>query len=170
MFKRFIPQEFDFFDCFNKAAQEAVVAAKLLLKMTENYGDADPIAREIEAVEHRCDDITHTAMDRLNKVFITPLDREDIHAIIIRLDDVVDLIHASSSRMAFLHIEKPTPHSINMAKQIVRGCDAKRNILVYMTYTDRLIDGSPKNSTSSVPIMPWGAADTAIQKCGDFIQ
>ena len=54
--------------------------------------------------------------------------------------------------------------------QIVRGCDAKRNVLVYMVYSDRLIEGSPKNSTSSVPIMPWGTPDTAVQKCGDFIQ
>jgi CreA protein len=54
--------------------------------------------------------------------------------------------------------------------QIVRGCDAKRNVLVYMVYSDRLIEGSPKNSTSSVPIMPWGASDTTVQKCGDFIQ
>jgi CreA protein len=54
--------------------------------------------------------------------------------------------------------------------QIVRGCDANRNVLVYMVYSDKLIDGSPKNSTSSVPIMPWGASDTAIQKCGDFVQ
>jgi CreA protein len=54
--------------------------------------------------------------------------------------------------------------------QIVRGCDAKRNVLVYMVYSDRIIEGSPKNSTSSVPVMPWGAADTAVQKCGDFIQ
>jgi CreA protein len=53
--------------------------------------------------------------------------------------------------------------------QIVRGCDAKRNVLVYMVYSDRLIDGSPKNSTSSVPIMPWGT-DGAVQKCGEFIQ
>jgi CreA protein len=54
--------------------------------------------------------------------------------------------------------------------QIVRGCDAKRNVLVYMVYSDKLIEGSPKNSTSSVPIMPWGAADTDVQKCGEFIQ
>jgi CreA protein len=53
--------------------------------------------------------------------------------------------------------------------QIVRGCDAKRNVLVYMVYSDRLIDGSPKNSTSSVPIMPWGST-ASIEKCGDFIQ
>ncbi len=54
--------------------------------------------------------------------------------------------------------------------QIVRGCDPKRNVLVYMVYSDRLIEGSPKNSTSSVPIMPWGAADAAVQKCGEFVQ
>ena len=45
--------------------------------------------------------------------------------------------------------------------QIVRGCDVKRNILVYMTYSDKLIDGSPKNSTSTVPIQPWGGAPDA---------
>ena len=54
--------------------------------------------------------------------------------------------------------------------QIVRGCDVKRNVLVYMVYSDRIIEGSPKNSTSSVPIMPWGQADTAIQKCSDFFK
>ncbi|EAQ35551.1 CreA [Nitrobacter sp. Nb-311A] len=53
--------------------------------------------------------------------------------------------------------------------QIVRGCDAKRNVLVYMVYSDRVIEGSPQNSTSSVPIMPWGPSDTSVQKCGDFI-
>ena len=53
--------------------------------------------------------------------------------------------------------------------QVVRGCDIKRNVLVYMAYTDRLIDGSPKNSTSSVPIQPWGA-NGDIQKCGDFLR
>jgi CreA protein len=54
--------------------------------------------------------------------------------------------------------------------QIVRGCDAKRNVLVYMVYSDKLIEGSPKNSTSSVPIMPWGTSETAIEKCGEFIR
>jgi CreA protein len=52
--------------------------------------------------------------------------------------------------------------------QIVRGCDTKRNVLVYMVYSDKLIEGSPKNSTSTVPIMPWGPADASVQKCADF--
>lgn len=51
--------------------------------------------------------------------------------------------------------------------QIVRGCDAKRNVLVYMVYSDKLIEGSPKNSTSSVPIMPWG--DTPPPRCADYV-
>jgi CreA protein len=53
--------------------------------------------------------------------------------------------------------------------QIVRGCDVKRNVLVYMVYSDKIIEGSPKNSTSSVPIMPWGASGE-VQKCGDWIE
>src|SRR5262249_27948042 len=53
--------------------------------------------------------------------------------------------------------------------QIVRGCDTKRNVLVYMVYSDRLIEGSSKNSTSSVPIMPWGQSDQ-IQQCEDFVE
>jgi len=52
--------------------------------------------------------------------------------------------------------------------QIVRGCDPKRNVLVYLVYSDRLIEGSPKNSTSSVPIMPWGA--DAPPKCADWLE
>ena len=53
--------------------------------------------------------------------------------------------------------------------QIVRGCDVKRNVLVYMVYSDRLIEGSPKNSTSSVPIMPWGAGGD-VPKCAEWIE
>ena len=52
--------------------------------------------------------------------------------------------------------------------QIVRGCDVKRNVLVYVVYSDKLIEGSPKNSTSSVPIMPWGSEPP--QRCADWVE
>jgi CreA protein len=52
--------------------------------------------------------------------------------------------------------------------QIVRGCDVKRNVLVYMVYSDRIIEGSPKNSTSSVPIAPWGG--DSVPKCADWVE
>ena len=53
--------------------------------------------------------------------------------------------------------------------RIVRGCDAKRNVLVYLAYTDKLIEGSPQNSTSTVPIMPWGATAEPA-KCGEWLR
>jgi CreA protein len=52
--------------------------------------------------------------------------------------------------------------------RIVRGCDIERNVLVYVVYTDKLIEGSPKNSTSTVPIMPWGGAE--VPRCGDYLE
>jgi CreA protein len=52
--------------------------------------------------------------------------------------------------------------------QIVRGCDVKHNVLVYMVYSDKLVDGSPKNSTSAVPVQPWGAGGD-VPRCADFV-
>ena len=52
--------------------------------------------------------------------------------------------------------------------QIIRGCDAKRNVLVYLVYSDKIIEGSPQNSTSTVPIMPWGNSEAP--KCGAFLE
>jgi CreA protein len=96
------------------------------------------------------------------------------------LAEEVSDISLACSQIGPIHFKSKTEQGDDMFRrrrslffkkmQIVRGCDAKRNVLVYMVYSDRLIDGSPKNSTSSVPIMPWGATDTAIQKCGDFVQ
>jgi len=123
MLKRLIPQEYDFFEWFDQAATHAVSAAKLLLKLTEHYADADPIARELNSIEHACDDVAHRTMEQLNKSFITPLDREDIHVMILRIDDVVDLTNAAANRMTFFGIEKPTQYSVNLAKQVVRGCE-----------------------------------------------
>lgn len=54
--------------------------------------------------------------------------------------------------------------------QIVRGCDTKRNVLVYLVYSDKLIEGSPANSTSAVPVMPWGVAAAEIPRCADWVQ
>lgn len=123
MLKRLLPQEYEFFDYFEQAADHAVAAANVLLKLTQNYADADPLARELGGIEHACDDVAHTTMDRLNKTFITPLDREDIHALILKIDDVVDLIEAAANRMTFFRIGQPTEHAVNLAKQIVRGCE-----------------------------------------------
>jgi CreA protein len=96
------------------------------------------------------------------------------------LSEQVSDISLSCSQIGPIHFKDKLGQGDDMFKQrrslffkkmqIVRGCDTKRNVLVYMVYSDRLIDGSPKNSTSSVPIMPWGTTESAVQKCGEFIQ
>jgi uncharacterized protein Yka (UPF0111/DUF47 family) len=108
---------------FRQAADVAVRSANLLVRLTENYAEADPLARELQALEHECDRIAHDTIEKLNKSFITPLDREDIHELILKMDDVVDLICVAANRMAFFGIDQPTPHAVNLAKQIVRGCE-----------------------------------------------
>jgi uncharacterized protein len=123
MLKRLLPQELGFYDLFERAGDHTVAAAKLLLRVTENYAEADPLSRELEALEHACDQVTHETLDRLAKTFITPLDPEDIHQMILSIDDVVDLTKEAANRLTFFKIGKPTVYSINMAKQIVRGCE-----------------------------------------------
>ncbi len=127
MLKRFlVPQEHQFYDLFEQAADYAVEAANLLVKLTENYKDADPLSRELGALEHNCDEVAHTVMDRLNKTFITPFDREDIHDMIVTLDDVVDFIEVAAGRMTLYKIDQPTPYAVNLAKQILRGTEKLR--------------------------------------------
>jgi uncharacterized protein Yka (UPF0111/DUF47 family) len=144
MLRRLIPQEYDFFSYFDKAADHAVTAARLLLRLTENYGDADLIAREMSAVEHACDEVAHVTMDRLNKTFVTPLDREDIHAMILQIDDVVDTTNAAASSMAFFGVVKPTQYAVNLAKQILRGseklAEAVRGLRAHKQYDQVMRD------------------------------
>ena len=113
MLRRLIPQEYNFFESFDEAASHAVSAARLLLKLTEHYADADPIARELNGVEHACDEVAHRTMERLNKSFITPLDREDIHVMILRIDDVVDLTNAGAPGGAFANMCFPPSVATN---------------------------------------------------------
>ena len=144
MLRRLIPREYNFFESFDQAANHAVSAARLLLKLTEHYADADPIARELNGIEHACDDVAHRTMEQLNKSFITPLDREDIHMMILRIDDVVDLTNAAANRLAFFGIQKPTQHAVNLAKQILRGCEklaeAVHGMLSAKNYEQVLLD------------------------------
>ena len=123
MWKRLIPQEYEFFGLFNEAADVALRSAKVLVRMTENYVDADPLARELKALEHEGDRVASTTILRLNKSFITPFDREDIHSLILKMDDVTDLINVTATRMVLFNVGQATPHAVNLAKQIVRGCE-----------------------------------------------
>jgi predicted phosphate transport protein (TIGR00153 family) len=96
---RFLPEEFNFFDLFDKQAELAMEAAGLFKEVvTHKSVDAAMLTR-MQEIEHRGDVATHQVIDRLNKTFITPIDREDIHKLATQLDDVVDVMNTIVGRL-----------------------------------------------------------------------
>ena len=114
-----VPKEVRFFDLFEQQSEHIITAARLLHELVHNFADARAKAYEIKEVEHRGDSITHEIVKRLNTTFITPLDREDIHALATRLDDVLDYIEAAAERLVVYRIKEPTSACRAMADVIV---------------------------------------------------
>jgi uncharacterized protein len=95
----FLPKDHNFFVLFNKQAQYAVDATVLFAEMaTKGSFDTDTV-QKMRDIEHNADEVAHEIMNRLNKTFITPFDREDIHALACAMDDVIDMIYTISNRM-----------------------------------------------------------------------
>ncbi len=119
---RFLPTETRFFDLFRSQADKVLEGAHALREMVEHYENVDEKARRIKAIESEGDELTHSLIDRLNRTFITPFDREDIHALASALDDVLDNIEGVASRLALFHVKAVTPEVIELVSVIVRSC------------------------------------------------
>jgi uncharacterized protein len=114
-----IPKEVRFFDYFEQQSEHILRAADLLKQLTYDFRDARAKAFAIKEVEHQGDLVTHEIVKRLNTTFITPLDREDIHDLATRLDDVLDYIEAAAERLVVYRIKEPTSACRAMADVIV---------------------------------------------------
>jgi len=120
---RLLPREETFFDLFNQSAANILKAARMLRALLEDYRDVERQAEAIKALENKGDDITHAIIDRLNRTFVTPFDREDIFALAKQLDDVLDWIEASSARMVMYRVPYPTGEARELAQVIVDECE-----------------------------------------------
>jgi len=118
MIRKFFPKETDFFGMFEKAALNLNKGATLLVEMMEDFSTSEAKAKAIYEVEQEGDMLTHEVMRRLNKTFLTPVDREDIHALVSRLDDVLDLIWASADRATLFKVEESTPEAVELSKTL----------------------------------------------------
>jgi uncharacterized protein Yka (UPF0111/DUF47 family) len=94
---RLIPREEKFFDDFVQLADRIVSAATLLERMLSSEPPAWETALQIKQIEQECDSLTHQIIQRLNRTFVTPIDREDIHQLATSLDDVMDAIDAAAN-------------------------------------------------------------------------
>jgi len=105
-----------FFKIFNQMTVHLLEGAEILKKMiAEPAGELQPLAVRIKELEHLGDDLTHTVIGELNKTFITPIDREDIHDLSMALDDVLDLIDATAGRIVLFQIRVPVAELPAMA-------------------------------------------------------
>jgi predicted phosphate transport protein (TIGR00153 family) len=119
-----MPREARFFNFFRDHAGQIVLAARELRDLMNGFQDLQHRVYNIESIEKRADKITHAAIDLLHKTFITPLDREDIHRLITRMDDVIDLIEDVAQSFLMYDIRSETPEAVRLA-EICVGCGEK---------------------------------------------
>jgi predicted phosphate transport protein (TIGR00153 family) len=117
---RIIPREEVFFDLFDQAATNVHTGAQALREMLERFDDLVGRSRRIKELEHAGDQLTHQAIERLNRSFITPIDREDIHELACRLDDVLDLSDTAADRITLCKFECVLPEALELARTIER--------------------------------------------------
>jgi len=117
--KIFFRKEIDFFEPFDKSARNVIKAASLLISLLQDMEHLEIISKEIRETEKEGDMMTHDIIRRLNKTFITPIDREDMHNLCVKIDDIVDLIWACAERITLFKITEPTDESIEIAKELL---------------------------------------------------
>lgn len=139
MFARLFPSEGKvFFDLFERHAEKTVEAARLLQTMLGKPGDLADQARRIKELEHEGDVITHRAVEILHRTFVTPIDRGDIHRLISRLDDVLDLVEATSERVWLYGIQASDRDACDLAATLVSAvCEVSRAMVGLRNLKDR---------------------------------
>jgi predicted phosphate transport protein (TIGR00153 family) len=119
MLEKLMPKSDDFFSDFEAQAATVVEGAKLLKDLLDDFTDVPRKCQAIKDVEHRGDDITHRAFSRLHTQFITPFDRSEIHRLLSRIDDVLDLADAAAERLGLYDVDTVLPEARELAAVFV---------------------------------------------------
>jgi uncharacterized protein len=129
MFGRLLPKETSFYDFFEEHARLTSSGCDEFLSMVSSSANLDAKAKRIKEIEHETDVITHRCVEALHKVFITPIGRDDIHRLIVRMDDIMDFVEAASERMALYEIREMTPEVRDLADTLTRAAKAVEEAL-----------------------------------------
>jgi uncharacterized protein len=123
MLNRLIPRDEQFFDLFNQLAEHLKTAANLLNQLFADPQRTADLVKQIKDVEHQADVLTLSINTRIDKSFITPIDREDIHQLASRLDDVIDRLDGTARRVVMLHINEVREPAKQMAAVICQAAE-----------------------------------------------
>jgi predicted phosphate transport protein (TIGR00153 family) len=116
---RLLPRETSYFDQFEQQGRKTVEGCAALLALMDHIGEAAARAKEIKRIEEDCDTITHTVVASLHRTFITPIDRNDIHRLITKMDDVMDFVEAVSERIVLYEITVSTDEMRALARNLL---------------------------------------------------
>ena len=191
MFSLF-PKDEDFFLLFRKQAELVRESCQQLHDMMSKFDRLEERAKALKEVEHRADLVTHEVFERLNRTFITPLEREDIHDLASGLDDVVDAAEAIASRLLLFGVTESRPEAVRMteilvasARQIEQAVENLRNLQNLMSFTIEIhrleneADGISRQVVADLfsgrheilDVMRWkeiyGRLESATDKCED---
>ncbi len=120
-FLKIVPREEQFFDMFTELAGLAVEAATELTKLVNDIANAPHTARRIKDLEHRADDLTHGIIDKLNRSFVTPIERGDVHALACALDEVIDYIEVAGHKISLYELDGVRQEVVVIAELILAG-------------------------------------------------
>lgn len=123
MLERLLPRDPRFFDLFDRHAALTVEGARELRALVSAGADIGPKAKRIEDIEHEADAITHECVEALHQAFITPIDRDDIHRLISRLDDVIDLVQGAAGRLSLYELSDMTQDVKDLSDVLVRSAE-----------------------------------------------
>ncbi len=123
MFGRLMPTEGKFFEYFIQHGELCVKGGKEMVALMTNFDDLEHRVHAIESVEKQADKVTYAALDLLHKTFITPLDRDDIHKLITRMDDILDLMEDAAQTISLYDIKAITPEAKRLAELCQTCCE-----------------------------------------------
>jgi uncharacterized protein Yka (UPF0111/DUF47 family) len=115
---RLLPRDDRYFERFNELAHRIHEAARIQDQFFRGESPVAPVAERVKQLEHECDEISHEILRAIDQTFITPIDRDDIHRLAVRLDDVIDLIDGTVRRLSLFHVTEPTPLSKKLSNII----------------------------------------------------
>jgi uncharacterized protein len=124
-----IPRDNTFFEMFASMSENLIAGARVMVDLFADYRDVETKVAEIRRIERTGDEITHNVFTKLNQTFITPFDREDIHALASSLDDVLDFLNSAAARIIMYRITNPPPAALELSRLILLQCQEMHRAL-----------------------------------------
>lgn len=155
---RIIPKDEKFFDLFEELADKIQEGGKLFCEILANYSTSEPKVAKMKELEHEADTITHRTYEKMHKTFLTPLDREDIYALVNKMDSILDMIEAAVIRMYLYKIKEPTEEIVALSKVLDQAIGGIKKIIYAL-----------KDKKNSATILEACVEINTLENEGDYI-